>query len=316
MLAPICLFTYNRLNETRQTIEALKNNYLANQSNLYIFSDGPKNKVDKPKVETVRNYLSTVNGFKSVLIIKAKENKGLANSIVNGVTQIFKKNGKVIVLEDDLITSQNFLDFMNRALNFYEDNVRVQSINGFSLKIKNRTHSHDVYFHARTFSWGWGTWKNRWNTTMFDITSIKSYIKTNPMILKQFNKACGNDMASMLKALFEKKIDSWYVLWVFNHFQNESVAAYPYLSKVTNIGFSKNGTHCTNINSYVHIFDIENQREFNLTPHPYAEKQVNKQFLKYFKTSYKIKYRINLLKDSNGRLSVLNDIKNKMFKKL
>src|SRR3990167_9660533 len=108
-MAPIVLFVYNRLRHTRKTIEALKENYLAKDSDVFIFSDGPKNEIDKPGVEEVRNYVKTISGFRSVNVVEREKNLGLANSIISGVTEVVNKFGKVIVLEDDLVTSPYFL---------------------------------------------------------------------------------------------------------------------------------------------------------------------------------------------------------------
>lgn len=115
MLAPICLFTYNRLEKTKQTINALKKNFLANQSHLIIFSDGAKDYKTKHEVNSVRRFLYTIDGFKSVEIIESPINQGLGESITNGVTKVIDNYGKVIVLEDDLYTTPNFLDYMNQA---------------------------------------------------------------------------------------------------------------------------------------------------------------------------------------------------------
>ena len=134
-IAPICLFTYNRLEETIQTVAALKNNFLANKSELFIFSDGAKNKNVEQKIKQVRKYLKTITGFKNITIYESSKNKGLANSIIDGVTKIIETYGKIIVLEDDLVTSPNFLNFMNQALEFYHYNNRIYSVSGYTLNL-------------------------------------------------------------------------------------------------------------------------------------------------------------------------------------
>ena len=175
-LAPICLFTYNRLNETKQTIKALQKNHLAVESQLFIFSDGSKDDTTKFKVSEVREFIKTVKGFKSVEIFESRKNKGLANSIIHGVSKIIEKFGQVIVLEDDIETHPNFLKFMNESLNFYKNNKRIQSINGYSLAIKSQS---DVYFQKRTFSWGWATWKEYWSLEVFERKVIRGVINKN-----------------------------------------------------------------------------------------------------------------------------------------
>jgi len=309
-LAPICLFTYNRIEETIQTVSALKKNYLAKESDLIIFSDGHKDESTKKKVTEIRNYLKTVTGFKTVKIKESEINKGLANSIIHGVSEVIYKYGKTIVLEDDLITTPNFLNFMNQALDFYKDDDTIQSINGFSLKINN---PENIYFHKRTFPWGWATWKNVWSQRLFDKDYIQNKITDNPKLLKKFNKICGNDMASMLQDSMSGVNSSWYVRWVFNHFSNNKYSVYPTLSKVVNIGFMYESTHCNGINTYISELDNKFNMSFTFVKLKELDKDMNKEFLRYFKKSYKLFFRIGLLKNLYGRKLLINEIKRKFF---
>ncbi|RED48934.1 glycosyltransferase [Seonamhaeicola aphaedonensis] len=311
-LAPICLFTYNRKQETIRTIEALKNNFLANKSELFIFSDGYKNNNDKKSVLELRNYLKTISGFKSIEIIESNQNKGLANSIIYGVNTIIQKYDKVIVLEDDLVTTRNFLDFMNQSLNYYFDDDRIQSINGYSLKINCES---GVYFHQRTFPWGWATWNDRWSEDIFNYQSIEELIKSDPQLLRKFNKKCGVDMARMLKNAISGTINSWYIRWALNHFINKNYAVFPSSSFIVNIGFDLQGTHCKGINTYVNDLDSGEKREFNLVPFYKLKKSSNKKLLKYFKRTYKLLFRFNLLKTQVGREKIKQEIKNRIFNK-
>ena len=126
-LAPIVLFVYNRLNHTKITLEALQKNQLANESNLFIYSDSAKTDNDKPAVKQVREFIKTIVGFKEITIIERDKNLGLAESVIDGVTKVVCEFGKVIVLEDDLVTSPKFLKFMNEALDFYQEEDNVYS---------------------------------------------------------------------------------------------------------------------------------------------------------------------------------------------
>src|SRR3989442_13875128 len=98
---PIVIFAYKRLEALQLVIDSLKKNYLAANSDLFLFSDAAKDNEEQPLISRVRNYLESVNGFKSVTIKKADTNKGLANSIIDGVTEVLKNYDNVIVLEDD-----------------------------------------------------------------------------------------------------------------------------------------------------------------------------------------------------------------------
>jgi len=308
-LAPVCLFTYNRLSETQQTVEALKKNYLAPESELFIFSDGPKDETGIKKVKEVRQYIKKIDGFKSVTIFESPKNKGLANSIILGVTQIIEKYGKVIVLEDDLITSPNFLDFMNQALDYYERIKILKSINGYGFKIKDHSF-YDVHYQTRTYSWGWATWVDRWNKSIFS----KTYIKNNlsAAILKDYNLKCGQDASKMLLRSLNNQNDSWYATWFFSHFLEKKLSVYPFVSKVNNIGFSESGTHCKTINTNVICFDKGTVRKFNFNPDIKESMSLKSDFLKYFNKKHKLVYRIKLIFIKGGVSLLYNEIKSKL----
>ncbi|WP_010419254.1 glycosyltransferase [Anaerophaga thermohalophila] len=251
-LAPICLFTYNRLEETKQTVEALQSNLLANESELFVFSDGSKNERDAIKVDTVRDYLNIITGFNRVTINEAKENKGLANSIIAGVTEIIEKYGKVIVLEDDLITSRNFLEYMNQALDYYEYNMNIFSISGFTMNLPSLDNTDkDYYLGYRNSSWGWGTWKDRWEKIDW---SASGWQKTlyNPIFHYKFMRG-GSDMPYMLWKQMQGKIDSWAIRLGFDQFKKDKLTVYPTKSKVINIGFGESATHTKKTKSFQHI---------------------------------------------------------------
>ncbi len=307
MLAPIGLFTYNRLNKTKQTVESLKLNHLSSQSELFIFSDGPKNEKDHTKVMEVRNYIKSITGFKNIQIIESKINLGLANSIINGISMIIEKYGKMIILEDDLISTPSFLNFMNNALDFYEQDKRIQSINGYSLFIKNL--SNDIYFQVRPFPWGWATWADRWESDIFDKQILKNIIDTDKSILRQFKRICGNDSADMLLKSLNNKNDSWYIRWTFNHFRTKRYSVFPKYSYIQNIGFSDGAVHCMTINPYRTELANEKTTVPDLIDFQLPEKRLTRKFLRYFTSCHKLLVRIKLLPTKSGRQKIIQDFK-------
>ena len=146
MIAPIAIFVYKRIDETKKTIEAIKANYLASESELFIFSDNAKNEAEQLKVDLVRNFIRQITGFKKITIYENEINKGLAKSIISGVTLILESYTNVIILEDDLVVTPNFLDFMNASLKFYENEKNIYSVNGFSLKLPINKETEKIYF--------------------------------------------------------------------------------------------------------------------------------------------------------------------------
>ncbi|MFZ0455991.1 MAG: hypothetical protein WCE54_01890 [Ignavibacteriaceae bacterium] len=244
MLAPIVLFVYKRIWHTRKTVESLKNNLLADKSELFIFSDGPKNEKDTIQVEEVRSYLNSLDGFKKIEIIASNENKGLANSIINGVTITLKKFGKAIVLEDDLVSSPYFLNFMNDALDFYKEEFSIYSISGYGFPIEIPVnYKKDVYILPRSSSWGWATWLNRWEKADWKVTDYGQFRK-NKMLHNQFNRG-GNDLTPMLMSQMNNYLDSWGIKWAYTHFKNSAFCLFPVVSQIQNIGTDASGTHFT-----------------------------------------------------------------------
>jgi GR25 family glycosyltransferase involved in LPS biosynthesis len=281
ILAPICLFTYNRLEETQQTIEALKLNFLAPQSELFIFSDGSKNNSSATKVENVRSYLKTITGFKKISVIESADNKGLANSVIDGVTQIINEFGKIIVLEDDLVTSKNFLDFMNQGLNFYETNQQIHSITGYTMNLNAlRKSETDFYFSYRESSWGWATWKDRWQSVDWDIKDYSKFrynIKENLRFMKG-----GCDLPRMLHSQMNGKIDSWAVRWCYSQFKNNQFAVFPSISKVINIGDGESATHTKIIRRYKTNLDTEEKQSFTFASQMIINYSITKEFRSKF----------------------------------
>lgn len=286
-LAPICLFTYNRLDEIRETIKALQNNYFASQSELFVFSDGWKNYNDREKVISVRDFLKTITGFKKVYIIESELNKGLANSIISGVTGIFNEHEKVIILEDDLITSPNFLNFMNQSLTFYEKKSQIFSITGYSMDLPSlNSETKDYYLGYRASSWGWATWKNRWSEIDWEVKNYENFKKS--FQLKNTFRRGGNDLPRMLHHQMTGKIDSWAIRWCFHQFERDQLTVFPTKSKVKSIGFGQNATHTKKTNRFDTTLDTSNKVIFKFD----NELIINKKLVKEFKVKFSLYRRL------------------------
>ncbi|HDL01816.1 MAG TPA: glycosyltransferase [candidate division Zixibacteria bacterium] len=245
-LAPIVLFVYNRPWHTRQTVEALKKNNLSDQSEFFIYSDGSKGAEDITAVSNVREYLQCIDGFKNVKIIEREQNLGLAQSIIQGVTEIIEQFKKVIVLEDDLVSAPFFLKYMNEALHFYERNQKIFSITGYNhppklMKIPSG-YPHDVYFNPRCMSWSWATWEDRWLKADWEVKCFDQFIRDRSAI-KKFNRG-GDDLTAMLRCQMSGTIDSWAIRWCFTHYLESAYCLYPIKAIISNIGFDGTGVHC------------------------------------------------------------------------
>ncbi len=286
-LAPICLFVYKRLDTLKETVKSLQENELARLSDLHIFSDAAGKTSDDEAVSQVRNFCKTITGFKSVNIVCSEKNSGLAVSVIKGVSDIINKHDKVIVLEDDLVLSGNFLFFMNEALHFYKDNEHMFSVGGYTSPMKNGKNA-DVYFTKRASPWGWGTWKDKWNTLDWNVTDYDSFIR-NKAKQRQFNKM-GSDLTILLKRQQAGKRDSWAVRWTYEQFKRDQYTVFPVISKVTNEGFGGNATHTSKINRsrFSTTLDTTCKTHFSFPENP----ALDPYFLKQFTDVYSIKTRV------------------------
>lgn len=248
------MFVYNRLRHTQETVEALKRNTFAAESELFIFSDGPKNENATLAVQDVRNYIKTIDGFKNVTIYNSYLNKGLAISIIEGVTKIVNTFGKVIVLEDDLVTSSAFLTFMNNSLDFYREEPKVFTISGYSNIDLPTNYSEQVYFAHISSSWGWATWAMEWNSINWEDQYIYN-ISKNKKLIKQIKRKIGSERVRMLRYQLAGKINSWAVKRLFYQVMNNKFTAFPVKTFVNNIGHDGSGVHCSPNGN----FDVETQ---------------------------------------------------------
>ena len=246
-LSPVALFVYNRIWHLQQTMKALQNNLLAQESALFIFSDGPKDTAEQVNVSEVRRYIRTITGFKRVTIIERDHNLGLAQSIITGVTELVSKYGRVIVLEDDLVTSPYFLQFMNDSLSLYQDEERIICVCGYMYPLGKKYA--DTLFLRVCDSWGWATWKRGWDLFVADDKQLYDALKTRKLFRK-FNLEGVFNFVKMLKAQIERKNDSWAIRWYASSLLNDKLSLYPGKTLVANTGLDCSGRHGGAIDYY------------------------------------------------------------------
>jgi len=285
-LAPIVLFVYNRPWHAEQTLNALMQNELAADSILYIFADGPKNQATKEqlnKIADVRKIIRSKQWCKEVIIVESEENKGLANSVINGVTEVIDKYNKVIVLEDDLVTSKFFLRFMNESLFFYEKDRRIFSIGGvnYTFPISSK-YKDDVYIVRRTESCGWGTWSDRWIKAEWNKTDYSSLLFDNKEI-KKFNRG-GDDLIRILRLQIGGNVDSWAIRWDYCHYKHDAYCLRPVKSFVRNIGFDGSGIHSDEMSGelYSGIQYDDSTYKIKLVRNIVSDKMIEQNFKLFF----------------------------------
>ena len=239
--APVALFVYNRPDHTRRTIDTLRQNKLANDTELTIFSDAPKPGTQADAVREVRKYVREIEGFKSVTIVEREANLGLALSIIDGVTSIVNKYGRIIVLEDDLEISPYFLSYMNDALDVYEKEERVMHVSGYMFPIDNSTLL-ETFFLRPASCWGWATWDRAWKHFNKDVKVLLSGFTEQD--IASFNLDDTYDYWEQVVQNEAGLINTWAVFWYASVFQVGGLCLHPARSLINNIGHDGTGEHC------------------------------------------------------------------------
>ena len=293
-LAPIILFTYCRPDHTKQTVEALAANEFASESDLFIYSDAPKNAKAEEGVRKNRDYIKTIKGFKTITIIERETNWGLARSLIDGITTVIKKYGKAIIVEDDIITSPYFLKYMNEGLEKYKETKQVGEILGYL--INTDVPMPESFFSSIWGCWGWATWKDRWDDFNPDADDLYAQITSNRKLVKKFDIDYHFDLTRMLRDQKNGKIDSWAIRWAASNFLLNKFCLYPGFSLVRQIGMD--GADGATHSSKTSLFDTELSQtpiKLNIAPDDIFENndfwEASKRF---YPQSWRMKVRIIL----------------------
>jgi hypothetical protein len=247
MLSPIILFVYNRPWHTEQTLNALMHNELAFESTLYIYCDGVKNNANqeqKQKLIEVRDIVRSKQWCKEVHIIESEFNKGLADSIISGVTEVINKYGKVIVLEDDIVTAKGFLKYMNDALDVYENKKKVMHISGYMYP-HSKNNLPDTFFYKLPYpGGGWATWSRAWKYFNNETKYLYDYFEKKNL-WSRFNTVGGEYLQSQLKSNLDGNLKTWFVKWHAILIIKKGYTLFPKKSLTYNTGFDGSGVHCS-----------------------------------------------------------------------
>lgn len=273
---PVALFVFNRPDHTAKTMGALACNEGFLESDLYIFSDAPRNETDVSKVNAVRELIYNIQKKykkENVFIVEQLVNKGLADSIIEGVTFVVNKYGRVIVLEDDLVTSLRFLTYMNKALDIYEDEARVMHIAAYIPPVGKVLP--DTYFYNQASCWGWGTWSRAWQKFNPDASNLIKLLEKNGN-LDYFNLDNSFNFMELLAQNARKEVNTWAVKWQASVFLNNGLCLHPGKSLIQNIGLDWSGVHTGPMPQYMHkkLAEEINVCAIDLKESVFARKQI------------------------------------------
>lgn len=288
ILAPIGVSTYSRINHLKQTVEALQKNTLAQESELYIFSDAPQ-KGDEEIVAKVREYIHTVDGFKKVHIVERETNGRVANNR-GGMKQLLDEYGKIIWLEEDIVTASGFLQFMNDALEYYKDDEQILTVSGYTVPLKFlNNYNQDIYILQRFNAWGFATWRDKFDSFSFDIREHGAEdFFSNKIAMKEFQKN-GTDMYGMLLKEYTRELDALDVKIMFYEFIYNKYTLYPRKSLVQNIGHDGSGIHC-GVNDKFHHGELWDKTEnFNFINNLKVDERIRQANYKFRSAGFKRK---------------------------
>jgi hypothetical protein len=258
-LAPIALFVYNRPDHTRRTLKFLQANYLAEESRLYIFADAAKTPAEEENVNQVLEIIKSAEGFKIIKIIQQKKNLGLAQSIINGVNELIETYGKVIVFEDDLLSSPYTLEYFNEALDKYQEEENLMHISAYMYPLAKANNLPETFIYRAVHSWGWATWKRAWNHFNPDIDDLIS--KFDQQKINEFSIEGKMNFWKQIKDFKAGKNNSWAIRWYASVFLNDGLSLNPSKSLIHNIGHDGSGIHS----------NVENTYAVNIHPHAIKE---------------------------------------------
>jgi len=240
---PLVLFVYKRPDHTLRTLKSLAHCKSADQTDLFIFSDGPRVDSDVKPIESVRKICRQATGFQSVTMEESPLNRGLAESVIAGVGAVLAQFSACIVVEDDLVVAPAFLEFLNKSLEVYQNQSRVFSLSGYAPP-HSRVPAHPpgtVWFAPRPCSWGWAIWKDRWDHVDWDVTDHDAFFQEK-RTRRGFEQG-GRDLSYFLKLQLRGKLDSWAVRMAWSQSRVNGLTMYPTRSFVENGGLDGTGTH-------------------------------------------------------------------------
>lgn len=245
--APIALFAFRRPDHLRRCLDSLRENPQASSTDLWIFCDGPRHEADETSVRDVREIARRVQGFARVTVIEQPRNIGLATSVISGVSDVLTVAERVIVVEDDLVVSPDFLEFMNEALELYADSPEVASIHGFSYAVD--TPLPQSFFLRGADCWGWATWRRGWALFNPDGRALLSELDSRGLG-SSFDFGGAYPYRQMLANQVAGLVDSWAIRWNASAFLAGAFTLYPGVSLVENIGQDGTGTHSVSSSSH------------------------------------------------------------------
>ena len=287
-LAPICISVYTRIEHFKNCIESLVVNDLAKHSVLYIFSDAAK-PGDEEAVSKVREYASSISGFKDIKLIFQKKNNFKKN-MQDLYLLPFATNSKSIIMEDDVVVQKSFLKFMNIALNIYEKSDDIFCICGRLGPENHLKKSNDAQAFQIPNMSGIGYWKKEYCEFLNDHRSSHPWLrfKKNIFYSIKFMLFFGISYILQYKKMYEKNLFYEDVLTMEYIFRKRKLAVIPPFTLALNKGYDGSGIYCGINEEFQNEKFLRQSDNFGF-PIKFNQKQARHKTQKQFKSTTGLK---------------------------
>ncbi len=238
-LAPVVMISYNRPDWIQLSLNNVALAHGAVDHEIFVFIDGPRSEGDRILQDRICEIaVSYKQKLPKLNIIRRDRNYGCRGNIVDAISTVITQYGKVIVIEDDVLVSRTFLEYMDDALKFYKDDKKIWSINAYQspeLHIP-KDYPYDIYLNPINLCWGWGTWKDRWEQVDFDMEDWP-VMRTNSDMIARLNRS-GRHILGMIESQFAGRLRTWDVQCTYHVIKNGLMSVEPRYQLSKNIGFS------------------------------------------------------------------------------
>lgn len=293
--APILIPTLNRDVHFKRCVESLSKCTHADKTDLYIAFDYPLKDIHWDGYRQIEKYLNKIKGFKSVNVIKRDENYGVPKNINNARKTIFEKYDRIIFSEDDNYFSPNFLDYINKGLDKFEDDENVSAVCGYNYPIEiSDDYKYNYYFHREFSAWGYGTWKAKFCNCKFSVNNTKKFFSKREN-KSEIRKLSQRHIYILMMKIINNKVIYGDLAYFMNNLELNRYCIFPSLSKVRNHGHDGSGVHCGELASsnkfLLQKIDKDNQFDFDENV-PINNSIIIRSLRQYFNITQKSKCRI------------------------
>ncbi len=297
--APVLIPTLNRFEHFKRCVESLSQCNCAENTDLFIFLDYPLKEIEWEGYNQIEAYIKSINGFKIVNIIKRTKNFGAMKNYEEGMSEIFESFDRVIYTEDDNEFSPNFLEYINKGLDKFENYENVLSICGHRPIINIPKEYKFNYYYAKGFSaWGFGIWKEQYKKFNYSTKDLITYLRH-----KKYKKKLKFYHEDFYYTVLNKIRNNSFLYGdgaiALDLIKTDQYCIYPTISKVRNYGHDGSGVHGGNkLQDFCVNQEIDYEKAFDFDDDvPYVDYKIEKALRNYSKVSSirKIKFFIKKL---------------------